>query len=356
MLVQKRQRRRRIHHHHHHQHPPHRPSHRRSHRSRSILLLLLLERHRHPRINGYHRRRILQQKKNQYQHYHHHQQPRHRQSDIINNNNHYNNNNNNNTHGRFTTTVTTTTTTNTTTTLIQRNKEQFVDRQPKDDKENNNNNKNCNNNSKIDNEIDITITKLEKGKNAYEQSALKDYFLKLIDSLPTENAFYVYCDGSKKENKVGCGVFIKDYYGENCGKSIHKRIEDNTSIEEAELHGIHEALKAVVDKKRNVYVFIDSQPALSYLQSVEKGKKKKYVPIVEKCKKLIVKIQAKGFFVKFFWIPSHVELPNHEYADHLAEQGRERSVVDIGIERGVVESSASNVINLRVCSVFLNKK
>ena len=353
MLVQKRQRRRRrIHHHHQHQHPHHRPSHRRSHRSRPILLLLLLERHRHPRINGYHRRRILQQKKNQHQHYHHHQQPRHRQSDIIiNNNNHYNNNNN--THGRFTTTVTTTTT-NTTTTLIQRNKEQFVDRQPKDDKENNNNN--CNNNSKIDNEIDITITKLEKGKNAYEQSALKDYFLKLINSLPTENTFYVYCDGSKKENKVGCGVFIKDYYGENCGKSIHKRIEDNTSIEEAELHGIHEALKAVVDKERNVYVFVDSQPALSYLQSVEKGKKKMYVPIVEKCKKLIVKIQAKGFFVKFFWIPSHVELPNHEYADHLAEQGRERSVVDIGIERGVVESFASNVINLRVCSVFLNKK
>ena len=271
-----------------------------------------------------HRRRIHQQKSQCYYHLC-------RQSEI-NNNNYF----------RFPTTTTT-----------QKNEKIFV-------------NHRLDNYNKNDDNIDINITKLEKRKNAYEQSTLKDFFLKMINSLPTENAFYVYCDGSKKEDKVGCGVLIKDYYGENCDKSIHKRIEDNTSIEEAELHGIHEALKVVANKKRNVYVFVDSQSALSYLQplkeknqqQIEKnGKKKMYVQIVENCKKLIGKIQAEGLFVKFYWVPSHVELPNHEYADYLAVQGRERSVIDIGSKRGVVNSSkisssSSNVINLRLCSVF----
>ena len=137
----------------------------------------------------------------------------------------------------------------------------------------------------------------------------------------------MYCDGSVNGNKVGCGVIIREFYDNDISvdEMICKRIEDSHSSTTAELHAILEGLKVVVRKRKNVFVFVDSQSALLALNSKTPANN----DVVFHCKNLVCQLKEKGFFVKLFWIPSHIGISLNEAADNLAKQAAQRPTVDI---------------------------
>ncbi|XP_068234203.1 uncharacterized protein [Palaemon carinicauda] len=145
--------------------------------------------------------------------------------------------------------------------------------------------------------------------------------------LPKCNTIHIYCDGSVNGNKAGCGVVVREYYENDVSvdEMMSKRIEDETSSTVAELHAIHEGLKMVVNKTKDIFVFVDSQSALLALNSKTSTKSE----VVVLCKGLVCRLQEKGITVKFYWVPSHIGISLNEVADNLAKEATRKPDIDI---------------------------
>ncbi|XP_068229356.1 uncharacterized protein [Palaemon carinicauda] len=137
----------------------------------------------------------------------------------------------------------------------------------------------------------------------------------------------MYCDGSVNGVRVGCGVIVREYYEENVSvdEIMSKRIEDRTSTTAAELHAIHEGLKLVKNKRKDVFVFVDCQSALLALNS----KSPVDIDLANGCKELVCAMERNGNFLNFFWVPSHAGIDLNEVADKLAKDATNKEDVDI---------------------------
>ncbi|XP_064098234.1 uncharacterized protein LOC135209511 [Macrobrachium nipponense] len=137
----------------------------------------------------------------------------------------------------------------------------------------------------------------------------------------------MYCDGSVNGIKVGCRVVIRECYENDVStdETLYKRIGDKTSTTAAELHVIYEESTFVVNKMKDVFVFVDCQSALLALNSrypVGQG--------ISKGKELVYATEDQRYFVKFFWVPSHVGIHLNEMADSLAKDTTNKQNIDTG--------------------------
>ncbi|XP_066990860.1 uncharacterized protein [Macrobrachium rosenbergii] len=146
--------------------------------------------------------------------------------------------------------------------------------------------------------------------------------------LPKCNTIHINCDGSVNGHKAGCGAVVREYYENDVSvdEMMPKRMEDETSSTVAELHAIHEGLKVVVNKMKDMFVFVDSQSALLTLNS----KTPTSCEVVALCKGLVCRLQEKGIIIKFFWVPSHTGISLNEVADNLAKEATRKPYIDIG--------------------------
>ncbi|MPC71197.1 hypothetical protein E2C01_065471 [Portunus trituberculatus] len=108
----------------------------------------------------------------------------------------------------------------------------------------------------------------------------------------------------------------------------------------AELCAVLEALHIVAPLHKNVYFFIDSQPALYALQSISPMD----CDLVNKCLDLI--LEGVGATVHFTWIPCHEGILLHEKADRLTQCALQDDTVVPGTEYtlGYVMSSMKDFV------------
>ncbi|XP_066952515.1 uncharacterized protein [Macrobrachium rosenbergii] len=174
--------------------------------------------------------------------------------------------------------------------------------------------------------LNVNICKLGAKKHQCNTHELKQSFLSIINSLPRTNCVYIYCDGSVSGVRVGCGIVIREYFldGISIDEIISKRVEDNCSSTTAELIAMYEGLNAVVDKRKDIYVFSDSQGALYSLNSSVCANQ----DMVMQCRDIVSKVQTHGNSTFFFWIPSHTGIRLNELADSLAKEATNKAAID----------------------------
>ena len=136
--------------------------------------------------------------------------------------------------------------------------------------------------------LNINIMKLDYKKKEWNSCELKQLFLSKINMVPRVNSIHIYCDGSVNGIKIGCGIVIREYFDNETSVDdlISKRIEDNSSITCAKLVAICEGLKFVISKKKDVYIFSDSQSALLSLNSGNTAN----IDIASYCKHIVIEI------------------------------------------------------------------
>ena len=171
----------------------------------------------------------------------------------------------------------------------------------------------------------VTILKLGARKREYNSLELRQLFLSSINALSHANSFHIYCDGSVSGIRAGCGVVIREYFEEGMynDSMISMRIEDKASITTAELHAMHEGLKRVVNKRKDVFILSDSQSALFALNS------KSYDEVVAQCRNIVSQLNDNGNSVEFYWIPSHIGIYLNDVADTLAKEATSKVTIDI---------------------------
>ena len=91
-------------------------------------------------------------------------------------------------------------------------------------------------------------------------------------------------------------------------------MSDHVSSTHAELLAIVSGLRLVHDRGKDLYVFVDSQSALSSLSS----KTPLHEDITEQCRSLVSSMEQRGHRVQFEWIPSHIGLTHNERVDRMA--------------------------------------
>ena len=77
-------------------------------------------------------------------------------------------------------------------------------------------------------------------------------------------------------------------------------------------------------KCKNIYVFVDSQSALSSLNSPNTVNE----ALVAHCKAIVFQLKDAGHTVQFMWIPSHVGICLNETADKLAKEALNKTSID----------------------------
>lgn len=192
--------------------------------------------------------------------------------------------------------------------------------------------------------LNVSICKLSTKKSQCNSHELKQLFLSTINSLPRTNCIHIFCDGSVNGGRVGCGIVIREYFldGISVDEMISKRIEDNCSTTTAELIAIYEGLNVVANKRKDIYIFSDSQGALYSLNSSVCANK----DVVMRCKDVVSKMQTHGNSAFFFWIPSHIGIRLNEQADSLAKEATDKTAIDI----------ESNISISRIKKIMFSKR
>ena len=152
------------------------------------------------------------------------------------------------------------------------------------------------------------------------------YLTKFLKSETTEEVFRqeflshkhsvnidIFTDGSKKQEKVGSGVLIKE------GESIKRmpfRIQDNSSVFIAELFAIRSAVFTVKRlKNTSCCIYTDSR---SSLQAI--GKFYSNHPLVQIIQEDIEKCRENNNLITLCWVPGHVGIEGNNGADELAKE------------------------------------
>ena len=123
----------------------------------------------------------------------------------------------------------------------------------------------------------------------------------------------IYTDGSKKQEKVGSGLIIKE--GEQI-KHIPLRIQDNSSVFVAELFAIRSAIFTVKSfKNTSCCVYSDSR---SSLQAIAKFYSQH--PLVQIIQEDIEKCRLNNNLITLCWVPGHAGIEGNTSADEIAKQ------------------------------------
>ena len=103
------------------------------------------------------------------------------------------------------------------------------------------------------------------------------------------------------------------------------RVSDSVSSTQVELQAILEGLRQVVDRGKDVYVFVDSKSALESLNS----HRPLHPEIVVQCRRLVTRMESQGVGVRFMWIPAHVGLRYNECVDGIAKEASQRDEIEV---------------------------
>ena len=128
----------------------------------------------------------------------------------------------------------------------------------------------------------------------------------------------VYTDGSKDNDRVGCGAIINNL-------SIKQRLPSNASIFTAEATAIDLALDAITESDDDHFIiFSDS---LSVLLSLKN--KKMDNPLILKLFQKLHHLSCAHKTIHFCWIPSHIGIRGNEAADVAAKESLSQDCIPI---------------------------
>ena len=125
----------------------------------------------------------------------------------------------------------------------------------------------------------------------------------------------VYTDGSKMEGKTGYGVSIwqrnREIY------STYGRLRDGSTVYQAELYAIREAVQALKNLhiRGKISIHSDSRSA------VEKLGGNFFSDSLSFSTARAIQLMAKDSWLRLHWVKAHVGTPGNERADELAKKG-----------------------------------
>lgn len=158
-------------------------------------------------------------------------------------------------------------------------------------------------------DLDINIEQSAFPKNSTNSDVFKTLFRKMI----YENSDYqlIFTDGSKCSSITSYAVF-----DESNNTILKSRLPDNSSVYNAELTAILEAIKRILSSNFDKYIIItDSLSALSALSD-----KFSNHPIIQTIFDKIFNCQQKSKVIKFYFVPSHIGIHGNEIADKAAKE------------------------------------
>lgn len=133
-----------------------------------------------------------------------------------------------------------------------------------------------------------------------------------------EGAIAYYTDGSRKDGKVGLGV-----WGPGC--RVRRSLGNSPNIFQAEVHAIEICARLCQRRsdlrRKHIYIISDSQSALQALESFMITS-----ALVLECL-TILKELAKRNRVTLMWVPGHEGIEGNEMADELAKKGADGSLI-----------------------------
>lgn len=132
----------------------------------------------------------------------------------------------------------------------------------------------------------------------------------------------IYTDGSKKNDRVGAGIYIP-----SIEMSQSYRLPAEATIFTAELFAILKSLETIFTLNFNKYLIItDCNSAIKCIENIYKSKKPNY--LIVKIINNIHKLYDKNIDVRIGWIKGHCNIENNETVDLLAKQGLELENVE----------------------------
>lgn len=122
--------------------------------------------------------------------------------------------------------------------------------------------------------------------------------------------YFIYTDGSKYVNSVGCAVFSEQYQ-----KQL--RLPDNSTIFSAELIAIISAIEYALEND-TYFKYLIISDSISSLQALQNPFSEN--ALIQDILLLLMRIKQKNKVVNFLWVPSHVGIFGNEMADQLAKE------------------------------------
>ena len=135
-------------------------------------------------------------------------------------------------------------------------------------------------------------------------------FIQKFNEIKNEHSYCtsIYTDGSKDNDRVGCGTIIDN-------SSFKQRLPSNASIFTAELTAIDLALDAITESDDHFIIFSDSLSVLLSLHNMKLDN-----PLILKLLEKLHHLSCAHKTIHLCWIPSHIGIRGNEAADMAAKE------------------------------------
>ncbi|GBO19536.1 hypothetical protein AVEN_226819-1 [Araneus ventricosus] len=132
----------------------------------------------------------------------------------------------------------------------------------------------------------------------------------------------IFTDGSKLNERVGCGIVCFDEMNKEIWSLSH-RLSDNASVFIAEAFAILFAVKRVYQLAQEILILSDPRSVLMALESV--GEQTSLIEVI----KSILKDHPN---IKLGWVKAHIGISGNEKADLLAKEATRKEQIDTRIK------------------------
>jgi ribonuclease HI len=180
--------------------------------------------------------------------------------------------------------------------------------------------------------------------------------LSLIKGAPSDRPTCCYTDGSKLDGQTGWGVHIINKT-EMTKYEANGRLNNEASVFQAEIVGILEAAKILIEKKafseKRWDFYIDNQGSVLTLDNPEVETK-----LVAECSETLTTL-SKMCEVQLHWIKAHVGHKGNERADVLAKEGTElpdEVINNIPIPKSFVKQKLLEKLTEKWACMWLNER
>ena len=144
---------------------------------------------------------------------------------------------------------------------------------------------------------------------------------KEIKFTPDEiNVIHCFTDGSKIEDKSGCGFIYRNKLFKDQG---YRGLGKHTTVFQCEITAIDDAITHMIDKNvkgKKIHIYIDSQAAIKSLDNYIVTNR-----TVANCKEKINMLSQENR-ITLHWIKAHVGYSGNEIADRLAKRGTNENI------------------------------